>query len=651
MTSPPSYPGVYVSEAPGGARPVEALGTSTPAFVGLTELGDAGVATRVTSWTEYQRLFGSAVADSYLAQSVYHFFGNGGRQCYVVRAGDPGVAASTVVRNEAGQNGVRFSARHPGTAGNALVLVLEKASSDPGSGLKVSVGREVASGGPGSPSLTEILEIYDDLSMDPRSPSYLETVLASSTTVRVTVLDLSTTQLGSLTGGRAPVLPLEDGDEDDEDEPQRHGVVSLNLNLDGWREIQLGEDARTTTDPGVVAADIQAQVQDLSPLKASTPDQTYAEFTCAAEDGVLRLTSGALTATSGPVVSSVDIRAFEQDAVALLGLLAADGAISRGPYAARRPHPDLRRVHVGDEPAGQHVGTVVPGTAGSRPSRPDYTEAFSALDALTDVSLLAVPGEGSLDVLDQGLRYCAGRPLQDMFFVGEMSRDHDTVEEAKDFVGRATKSSYGAVYFPWVLAGDPAGTGTEPVPLPPSGFVCGLYGRTDASHGVWKAPAGTGATVFGALGLTVELADLDHGVLNLKAVNVVRRFPTAGTVAFGARTLAVEPEWRYVPVRRTAIMLRTSIYHGIQWAVFEPNDETLWAQLRLAIRSFMTGLFRQGAFQGATPDDAFFVKCDGETTTPDDIDSGIVRVQVGFAPLKPAEFVLVTISQQAGQAA
>jgi phage tail sheath protein FI len=207
------------------------------------------------------------------------------------------------------------------------------------------------------------------------------------------------------------------------------------------------------------------------------------------------------------------------------------------------------------------------------------------------------------------------------------------------------------VYFPWVLALDPSGASADPVPLPPSGFLCGLYGRTDATRGVWKAPAGTGAAVFGALGLTAVLGDIDHGVLNPKAVNVLRRFPTAGTVAFGARTLAVEPEWRYVPVRRTAIMIRTSIYYGIQWAVFEPNDETLWAQLRLAIRSFMTGLFRQGAFQGATPDEAFFVKCDKDTTTEDDIAAGIVRVQVGFAPLRPAEFVLVTISQQAGQAA
>jgi phage tail sheath protein FI len=144
---------------------------------------------------------------------------------------------------------------------------------------------------------------------------------------------------------------------------------------------------------------------------------------------------------------------------------------------------------------------------------------------------------------------------------------------------------------------------------------------------------------------------VQHGNLNPLSVNVIRRFATAGIVAFGARTVASDPEWKYVPVRRMAIMLRVSIYYGIQWAVFEPNDEDLWAALRLNIKSFMMTLFRQGAFQGATPSQAFFVKCDSETTPQADIDLGIVNVLVGFAPLKPAEFVVVKISQKAGQAA
>ena len=159
-------------------------------------------------------------------------------------------------------------------------------------------------------------------------------------------------------------------------------------------------------------------------------------------------------------------------------------------------------------------------------------------------------------------------------------------------------------------------------------------------------PRSTGSSVL------PELGDVEHGNLNAKGVCALRRFPATGIVVFGARTIAgpSDAEWKYIPIRRTAMMLRVSIYNGIQWAVFEPNDEPLWSQLRLNIGSFMTTLFRRGAFQGSSTSEAFFVKCDSDTTTQADIDLGIVNVEVGFAPVKPAEFVVVRISQKAGQA-
>jgi phage tail sheath protein FI len=273
------------------------------------------------------------------------------------------------------------------------------------------------------------------------------------------------------------------------------------------------------------------------------------------------------------------------------------------------------------------------------------------LDHITDVSLLAVPGEATTTMADAGMGYCATRPLQDMFYIGETGPTVDDATGAAIFRDRlTTANSYGAVYFPWVKALDPTGRSRNPVLLPPSGHIAGLYARTDSARGVWKAPAGTEASLNGVVGLLAELSDTEHGNLNPKGLNVIRRFAGSGVVSFGARTISSDPLWRYVPVRRTAIMLRVSIYNGIQWAVFEPNDEGLWAQLRLSIGSFMTTLFRQGAFQGSTPSQAFFVKCDAETTTQADIDNGVVNVQVGFAPLKPAEFVVVKISQQAGLA-
>jgi phage tail sheath protein FI len=280
-----------------------------------------------------------------------------------------------------------------------------------------------------------------------------------------------------------------------------------------------------------------------------------------------------------------------------------------------------------------------------------FTQALPILDPLEDVSLIAIPGRGSTRILSDGMNYAANRPLSDCFFLGEMAVTDTTVDKAQKFVDEVgPKNSYGAVYTPWVQMPDPTGT-PSPILVPPCGYVAGLYAKTDAQRGVWKAPAGVNVGLGGAVGLAANFTDVQQGNLNLKNINVIRQFAAAGIVLWGARTLTADPEWKYIPVRRMAIFLRVSLYRGIQWAVFEPNDEPLWSQIRLNLNSFMMTLFRQGAFQGATPSQAFFVKCDSETTTQDDIDLGVVNVLVGFAPLKPAEFVVVKISQKAGEAA
>lgn len=206
-------------------------------------------------------------------------------------------------------------------------------------------------------------------------------------------------------------------------------------------------------------------------------------------------------------------------------------------------------------------------------------------------------------------------------------------------------------YFPWIRAADPIRANAVRA-FPPSGAVAGVMARTDASRGVWKAPAGTEASLNGALGLTITMSDAENGQLNPRGVNCLRTMPVFGNIVWGARTLHGDDqrgsEWKYVPVRRMALFLEESLFRGTQWVVFEPNDEPLWAQIRLNVGAFMQGLFRQGAFQGATAKQAYFVKCDRETTTQADINLGIVNIHVGFAPLKPAEFVVLRIQQIAG---
>lgn len=187
----------------------------------------------------------------------------------------------------------------------------------------------------------------------------------------------------------------------------------------------------------------------------------------------------------------------------------------------------------------------------------------------------------------------------------------------------------------------------------PCGAVAGVFARTDSQRGVWKAPAGLDASLNGVPVLSVGLTDAENGELNPLGVNCLRSLPAAGRVVWGSRTLQgndrLASEWKYIPIRRLALFLEESLYRGTQWVVFEPNDEPLWAQIRLNLNAFMTGLFRQGAFQGSTPDKAFYVKCDAETTTQADRNLGIVNIEVGFAPLKPAEFVIIKIQQIAGE--
>jgi phage tail sheath protein FI len=221
-----------------------------------------------------------------------------------------------------------------------------------------------------------------------------------------------------------------------------------------------------------------------------------------------------------------------------------------------------------------------------------------------------------------------------------------------DYVG--TRSRNAALYFPRLNEVNPL-QNNQIQSFGAGGAIAGLYAQTDGQRGVWKAPAGQSVLFNGISGLTVPLTDPENGTLNPLGVNCLRTFPGVGSVVWGARTLRgsdqLADEYKYVPVRRTALFIESSLYQGLQWAVFEPNADPLWAEIRLNVGSFMQTLFRQGAFQGTSPQDAYFVKCDSSTNPQNLINQGIVTVVVGFAPLQPAEFVVIQVQQIAGQAA
>jgi hypothetical protein len=285
-----------------------------------------------------------------------------------------------------------------------------------------------------------------------------------------------------------------------------------------------------------------------------------------------------------------------------------------------------------------------------------------ALEKADLFNLLCIPpftrgGDVKKGTWDAALKYCKDRRA--MLIVDPPSAWDDSAAVLDGTTGIDVGSAElpdrdenAALYFPRIRMADPLQENRLET-FAPCGAVAGIFARTDAQRGVWKAPAGQDATLVGVRELAYKLADGENGVLNPLGVNCLRKFPVRGNVVWGARTTEgadrLASQWKYVPVRRLALYLEESLYRGTQWVIFEPNDEPLWAQIRLNVGAFMHNLFRQGAFQGQTPREAYFVKCDGETTTQNDIDRGIVNLLVGFAPLKPAEFLIIKISQIAGE--
>jgi uncharacterized protein len=288
------------------------------------------------------------------------------------------------------------------------------------------------------------------------------------------------------------------------------------------------------------------------------------------------------------------------------------------------------------------------------------------LDKVTIFNLLVVPGITDPSVLAEAVAYAERKRV---FFIMDSPPNWDVDTPS----GAAAPSSpespidglsflpvpvstNAAIYFPWLTTTDPISG--NPSTAPPSGFVAGIYAQEDASRGVWKSPAGLETALNGTTGVvpTGVMTDMQQGVLNGKGINAIRLFPSLTPVVFGARTLAyrdsaLQGQWGYIAVRRMALFLEQSLYANLPWAVFEPNDTPLWNALSQEVGAFMMSLFRQGAFAGTKPSEAFLVQCDSTTTTATDISNGVVNILVAFAPLKPAEFVVVQIAQLAGQGA
>lgn len=286
----------------------------------------------------------------------------------------------------------------------------------------------------------------------------------------------------------------------------------------------------------------------------------------------------------------------------------------------------------------------------------DFRDALAAsfgsggpVDAIDAFDLLCVPGEARPQTQALLQRQCVARRA---FLIADCDADATIarLSEGPDAMLLGAGVDHAAMYAPWVLASDPMQRGAVR-PYPPCGFVAGVYARTDAAHGVWKASAGAGAQLIGSSGLALAIDDDRSDAIARAGINCLRRFPDAGDVVWGARTMACSDaqnvQRKYVPVRRLALFIESSIDRGLQWVAFEPNAEALWAQVRAAVGDFLHTLWMQGALAGTTPREAYLVHCDTSTMTQADIDNGRLNVVIGVAPTRPAEFVIIRIGMWA----
>ncbi|GGZ61670.1 phage tail sheath subtilisin-like domain-containing protein [Streptomyces bluensis] len=608
----PTYPGVYVEELPSSTRTISAVTTSVTAFVGHTRRGPLNEPVRVTGFAEFERRFGGLSSQSAVAYAVHQFFANGGSVAVIVRVAKAGSGKAACVVLES-------------TEGHSECRVLEVHAKEPGvwgNGLRVAVDYDTP-----RPDETFNLRVYDakgdaresftGLSMDAGHGRYAPTVInAGSRLIRVEAVG----------EGR----PDPSGTVS---KPFGHELPNLAVDL----TVKIGEVEREFTlhDPD---ADGEAPC-------------TVAELALLLERKLRALPdapgkhafAGAEVIPFGRRLQVVAGSTDPEDVVRFLGECANDLGLEAS------VNPPVFPLEGGEDGEAPGPRDLIGGET-------DKT-GIQALRGVADVNLLALPElaayentEDMLTVVSAAQRLCQERRI---FLLVDAPSTWVSVDTARAGLSAfdPVRGNHAGLYFPHIQLTDPL-TGRLRS-FPPSGAVAGVIARTDSERGVWKAPAGTEAQLAGVHSLTVDLTDRETGLLNPLGVNCLRTFPLTGPLVWGSRTLegsdALDSEWKYVPVRRLALHVEESLQRGLQWVVFEPNDESLWQQIRLSASSYLHTLFRQGAFKGSTPREAYFVKCDSETTTDEDIENGIVNVLVGIAPVRPAEFVIVKIQQTSGQ--
>jgi len=661
-----TYPGVYIEEIASSVRTIVGAATSITAFIGCAARGPVNEPVTINNFGDFERIFGGMWQKSTMSYAVRDFYINGASQAIIIRLFRPSF------ENEDDRNKALVAAE-----------AVAKAADD----IAVQIGRDGAN--PVKDAAESEAEKYP---LGPGKAAAL--AVANAAQVAAGNTDATAKSVAEAATEEAAKYP---------NDPEKNAAQEVaaaartkfeEIEKDGSNNVKDAASDKATkylNDPEKTAAAI---VSASAQQAASMTDATADAVAHAAKEAVglaapttraqliadsLNLQAANEGSWGNKIKASIDWTVKEAGSD-LFNLTVTDGTgqveVFRNVSVARN-HPrridrvlnqgsQIVRVSL-DLPAsrpGEVSAEVLPegmASDGKELGNSEYQGSESAkkgiyaLEKADIFNLLCIPpatndSDLAPAVIAEAAAYCEKRRAM---LIVDPPTGWTSKDKAKaGIIAIGTNSKNAALFFPRLRQPNPL-QGNQMGTFVPCGAVAGVFARTDTQRGIWKAPAGLDATLVGVPQLSVPLTDMENGELNPLGINCLRSMPAAGRIIWGSRTLQgddrLSSEWKYIPVRRMALYIEESLYRGTQWVVFEPNDEPLWAQIRLNVGSFMHGLFRQGAFQGASPKEAYFVKCDKETTIQDDINKGIVNILVGFAPLKPAEFVVIKIQQMAGE--
>ena len=681
----PEYlsPGVYVEEVDTGSKPIEGVSTSTVGMVGVTEKGRTdGLPQLVTSFADFDRKFGGYLGTDieedkrFFAYAAEAFFQNGGQRLYIKRViADDAVASEAQSKTEVS---TRLARDTPVVLPSNIedrkkvtLLSLRGIETDPD--IRLTFVRLNDDG-------TESSDKNDDMKIDSYDPVRNTVTLKKELTfqfdkknTRVKLNKIPTNTANPITNS-VKFLAVNKGEWGDsisiaiypvsKAKSQIIEVIGTTITIPTSIKFKLKSAANFYIGAIIVYDDGSSkQYRRIDDIENDTITLDRA-FT----------NNSAVVDTATPATKTVSTCEFRivasyEDQTESFEFLTTNPNTSH--YYYNKIHDKSSLIDVDkmyeppssysltdpfDQPCGDD-GLNLEFTAGNDGSLPDSNDyigidggpgnktGIKALEDIDEVSIIAAPGITDEDVQNELILQC--ELLKDRFAILDGLKDSSDLEDIKAFRS-SYDTKYAALYFPWLVRNDPLDDVN--IYVPPAGYLAGIYARSDVERGVHKAPANE--VVKGIKDLKYSLNKREHDILNPYPVNinVIRDFRSSnrGIRVWGARCITSDSDWKYVNVRRLFIFIEESIEKGTQWVVFEPNDEPLWARVRRSVTNFLTRVWRDGALQGSTPEEAFFVKCDRTTMTQDDIDTGKLIMQIGIAPVKPAEFVIFRIGQWTG---